>query len=82
LFSYKEAKIEEEKMAKGGDISSKEYYVFEGYDHKNSKPLYKVSSKVNEYDGEWHTNKRDAELELKGLLNKPSSNFNYSIGGL
>jgi prophage maintenance system killer protein len=75
-------KYEADKMAKGGDISSKEYYVFEGYDHKNSKPLYKVSSKVNEYDGEWHTNKRDAELELKGLLNKPSSNFNYSIGGL
>jgi len=75
-------KYEADKMAKGGDISLKEYYVFEGYDHKNDKPLYKVSSKVNEYDGEWHTNKKDAELELKGLFKKPNSNFSYSIGGL
>ena len=74
--------LKETKMEKGGTISLTEYYIFEGYDHKNSKPLYKVSSKVNEYDGEWHTNKKDAQLELKGLSNNSISNLGYSIGGL
>ena len=71
------------KYEKGGGVGSSEYYIFEGYDHFKSKPLYKVSSKVNEYDGEWYTDKKDAELELKSLLNNPKKDsFTYSIGGL
>jgi hypothetical protein len=62
------------KMAHGG------YVIFEGRDNYNNKPLYKVISKDedNDYDGEFHDNREDAEKELKEL-NK--ENMNYADGG-
>jgi hypothetical protein len=63
-----------DKMADGG------YVVFEGRDNYNDKPLYKVISKDedNDYDGEFHDNREDAEKELKELKNK---DMNYAKGG-
>jgi hypothetical protein len=46
------------------------YKIFEGYDHFNGKPLYKVvgaTTETEDYIGEWHTNKSDAERELSSL---------------
>lgn len=43
------------------------YKVSTGHDHKNDKPLYQVIGVNNEYNGEWHTDKGDAEKELDGL---------------
>lgn len=44
-----------------------DYYISEGHDHKNNKPLYQVNGRDNDYVGEWHTLKTDAEKELKSL---------------
>ena len=47
-----------------------EYYIFEGVDNLNGNPLYRVESSSesdNEYVGEWHTDKIDAEKELKSF---------------
>jgi hypothetical protein len=67
-------KSEIKSMAKGG------YVIFEGRDNYNDKPLYKVISKDedNDYDGEFHDNREDAEKELNELKNK---NMNYGYGG-
>lgn len=56
------------------------YVIFEGRDHYNGKPLYKVISKDedNDYDGEFHDNREDAEKELNELKNK---DMNYAKGG-
>ena len=56
------------------------YVIFEGRDHYNDKPLYKVISKDedNDYDGEFYDNREDAEKELNELKNK---NMNYAKGG-
>jgi hypothetical protein len=62
------------QMAHGG------YVIFEGRDNYNDKPLYKVISKDedNDYDGEFHDNREDAEKELNELKNK---DMNYAKGG-
>jgi hypothetical protein len=62
-------------LEEGGKLSN--YRIFEGYDNYKSIPLYQVIdvSEDGEYDGEWHTNRADAEKELKELEN------NYSVGG-
>jgi hypothetical protein len=67
-------KMDEDEYAKGG------YVIFEGRDNYNDKPLYKVISKDedNDYDGEFHDNREDAEKELNELKNK---NMNYGYGG-
>lgn len=56
------------------------YVIFEGRDNYNDKPLYKVISKDedNDYDGEFHDNREDAEKELKELKNK---DMKYAKGG-
>jgi hypothetical protein len=71
LLEYEENK-RELNYAKGGEVYDykRMYYLFQGTDHKNNKPLYRVEStshNPNEYVGEWHTNKKDALSELKGL---------------
>jgi hypothetical protein len=53
----------------GGGVKS-DYYIFEGVDNLNGNPLYRVEStsdSENEYVGEWHTDKSDAEKELKSF---------------
>lgn len=55
------------EFAEGGTTSTK-YKIFEGYDHFNNKPLYKVTDN-EDYEGEWHTNKSDAGKELNDLNN-------------
>jgi len=55
------------EFAEGGKTPTK-YKIFEGYDHFNNKPLYKVTDN-EDYEGEWHTNKSDAEKELNELNN-------------
>jgi|GEM_PF-1615774 len=56
------------------------YVIFEGRDNYNDKPLYKVISKDedNDYDGEFHDKREDAEKELNELKNK---DMNYAKGG-
>lgn len=46
------------------------FYIYEGYDHYNSKPLYRVedASEEGEYVGEWYTKREDAEQELKEMF--------------
>lgn len=44
-----------------------DYKVFEGFDHNTGIPLYQVTGTNNEYVGEWHTDKADAELEMSRL---------------
>jgi hypothetical protein len=67
-------KLDAPEYAHGG------YVIFEGRDNYNDKPLYKVISKDedNDYDGEFHDNREDAEKELKELKNK---DMNYGYGG-
>ena len=63
-----------ELFADGGGVKS-DYYIFEGMDNLKGNPLYRVertSESDNEYVGEWHTDKSDAEKELKSF---------YSDGG-
>jgi hypothetical protein len=43
------------------------YKIFEGYDHYNNYPLFKVIGIDNDYVGEWHKNKEDATKELIGI---------------
>ena len=59
-------------MAEGGETMKSNYekggYVrVEGVDHYKNKPLYKVVSKDedNDYVGDWHESKEDAENELE-----------------
>ena len=77
----------------GGGVKS-DYYIFEGVDNLNGKPLYRVESTSesdNEYVGEWHTNKKDAQKELDGLSNNslgvvkvifenPEYNYTTNVG--
>jgi hypothetical protein len=74
LKNVEKIKLDTRSMAHGG------YVIFEGRDNYNDKPLYKVISKDedNDYDGEFHDNREDAEKELNELKNK---NMNYAYGG-
>jgi hypothetical protein len=57
------------KYADGGDIEN-EFYIFEGIDHYSSTPLFRVESTSDsdaEYIGEWHTDRNEAEKELREL---------------
>jgi hypothetical protein len=68
LDSYVDNKFDI-KYSNGGGVKS-DYYIFEGIDNLNGKPLYRVESTSesdNEYVGEWHTDKSDAEKELKSF---------------
>jgi hypothetical protein len=71
----------ENKYADGGGVKS-DYYIFEGMDNLNGKPLYRVESTSesdNEYVGEWHTDKSDAEKELKSFYADGGEMDNISI---
>jgi len=62
-------------FADGGGVKS-DYYIFEGVDNLNGNTLYRVESNSdseNEYVGEWHKDKSDAEKELKSF---------YADGGM
>jgi hypothetical protein len=65
----------------GGMMADGGYVIFEGQDHYNNKPLYQVISKDedNDYVGEFHDNREDAEKELNELKNK---NMHYDNGGM
>lgn len=69
------------RYAKGGMMADGGYVIFEGQDHYNNKPLYQVISKDedNDYVGEFHDNREDAEKELNELKNK---NMHYDNGGM
>lgn len=61
----------------GGGVKS-DYYIFEGVDNLNGNPLYRVEStseSENEYVGEWHTDRNDAEKELNSLSKKPTQSL-------
>jgi hypothetical protein len=66
--------------------NSASYRIVEGWDHYSNKPLYHVTGITNDYVGEWHTLKRDAQAELKGLLpkkrkrSKPRKNGKFKRG--
>ena len=61
--------VDGDYYAKGGDVEN-EFYIFEGIDHYSSTPLFRVESTSDsdaEYIGEWHTDRNDAEMELREL---------------
>lgn len=43
------------------------FKIFEGYNHLKQKPIYQVIGENNEYVGEWHESKAEAEKELKQM---------------
>lgn len=45
------------------------YQIFEGFNHINQQPIFQVIGldADNDYVGEWHNNKVDAEAELAKL---------------
>jgi hypothetical protein len=45
-----------------------DYKIFEGYDHYNQKPLYRVEGIKNDYVGEWHKVDFKAFAELVELV--------------
>jgi hypothetical protein len=55
--------------AKGGNANR--FVIVEGFDSFKNRPLYQVvdKSEQGEYVGEYHTNRKDAEEELKDLQN-------------
>ena len=68
ISSYKIYVLNENKFESGGSIS-KNYEIVEGYDHYKNIPLYRVTDR-DEYVGEWHSNRSDAEKELSGFGTK------------
>jgi len=65
----------ENKYANGGQTKEK-YKIFEGHDSFKNKTIYSVHGVDNDYFGEWHTSKEDAEQELNELNKK-----HYAKGG-
>ena len=68
----------------GGSTSSK-YKIVEGFDHYKNVPLYRVTD-MDEFVGEWHTDKSNAEKELTELTStkryivKPRVKFGMIFG--
>lgn len=56
-------------LFENGGSTSSTYKIVEGFDHYKQVPLYRVTDS-DEYVGEWHTNKEDAEKELTELNSK------------
>lgn len=54
---YKKKQIEQDMIANN---------IFEGFDHFNQIPLYRVD--FGDYIGEWHTDREIAIQELKNLV--------------
>lgn len=70
-----------ENFSDGGGIhtDNMKYKIFEGRDHNKDIPLYQVVGVDNEYVGEWHTSKQDAEKELSKLNGKDMQGNNWSV---
>jgi hypothetical protein len=45
------------------------YKIFEGFDTFNNYYLYRVEGKDNDYTGEWHRIREEAEEEMQFLNN-------------
>ena len=43
------------------------YNIFEGFDWTNQRPIFQVKGVDNDYCGEWHITKPEAQKELDGL---------------
>lgn len=48
----------------------RKYKIFEGVDHFNNKPLYRINGINNDYIGEWHATKESLCDELNASLNQ------------
>jgi hypothetical protein len=61
-------------LENGGGIEK--YRVFEGIDHYNNKPLYRVEdmSEDGEYVGEWYKTRQEAEDELREMFGNSYDN--------
>jgi hypothetical protein len=70
--------VNHEVMSKGGSTNMK-YKIFEGYDHFNNKPLYKVTDN-EDYEGEWHSSRADAKEELDELINSEKMSTGGGVG--
>jgi len=58
-----------------------DYKIVTGFDHKNNHELYHVVGIDNDYVGEWHKDKKDAEAELKDLNGISDSVSKFANGG-
>jgi len=58
-----------------------DYKIVTGHDHKNNHALYHVVGIDNDYVGEWHKDKKDAEDELKDLNGISDSVSKFAKGG-
>lgn len=67
--------LEDEEFGDGGK-TSKEYKIFEGFDHLKKKNVYRVIGVENDYVGEWHNIREEAESELHSMSKK------YASGGI
>jgi len=56
------------------------YKIFQGYDWKNANYIYHVVGINNDYIGEWHATKKDAQQELKSLSKKAVKGIYKSNG--
>lgn len=68
------------KLAKGGNVEGG-YKIFVGHDHRKNHELYQVVGIDNDYVGEWHKDKKDAEDELKDLDGISDSVSKFAEGG-
>lgn len=48
-------------------LATSEYYIFEGTDFFNNRPVFQVLGRTNDYVGEWHKNIENAETEMMEL---------------
>jgi len=60
------SKTKKEKYSDGG-TTKLSYKIVEGYDHLKGKPLFHVVGVDNDYVGEYHMTKAEAESEMKSL---------------
>lgn len=56
------------------------YKIFQGYDWKNAKYIYHVIGINNDYVGEWHSTKKEAQKELRSLSKKAVNGIYKSNG--
>lgn len=52
----------------GFKVLAMKYYIFEGFDWVNARPVFQVNGRDNDYCGEWHASKPEAQAELDGLV--------------
>jgi len=64
--------LEDEEFGDGGK-TSKEYKIFEGFDHLKKKNVYRVIGVENDYVGEWHNTREEAQSEIDSMSQKFAS---------